>query len=153
MTSQTNTVSADARTQALIVFFETLTPSTLAELPRHYASEARFVDPFNDVTGIGAITHVFTHMFTVLDAPRFEVLDTITEGDQCFLLWNFHFRQKGQTRAACIHGSTHVRFAPDGRVQLHRDYWDPARELYETIPLLGGLMRWLRRKLSSAAVH
>jgi hypothetical protein len=60
-----------------------------------------------------------------------------------------HFRRKGGSSASQIHGSTHLRFAADGRVGLHRDYWDPARELYEAVPLLGALMRWLRRKLAT----
>jgi hypothetical protein len=37
-------------------------------------------------------------------------------------------------------------FAPDGRVIRHRDYWDAAQELYEKMPVIGGLMRWLRRR-------
>jgi hypothetical protein len=28
----------------------------------------------------------------------------------------------------------------------HRDYWDAAEELYEKIPVLGGLMRWLKKR-------
>jgi steroid delta-isomerase len=35
----------------------------------------------------------------------------------------------------------------DGRVVYHRDYWDAAGELYERIPLLGALMRGVRRRL------
>ncbi|MGO1254794.1 MAG: nuclear transport factor 2 family protein, partial [Alcaligenes aquatilis] len=31
-----------------------------------------------------------------------------------------------------------------------RDYWDAAEELYAKLPLLGLLMRWLRRKVSSS---
>lgn len=29
---------------------------------------------------------------------------------------------------------------------MHRDYWDAAEELYEKLPVLGDLMRWLRRQ-------
>ena len=29
---------------------------------------------------------------------------------------------------------------------MHRDYWDAAEELYEKLPILGGLMRWLKRR-------
>jgi hypothetical protein len=28
----------------------------------------------------------------------------------------------------------------------HRDYWDAAEELYEKIPVLGALMRWLKKR-------
>jgi hypothetical protein len=43
----------------------------------------------------------------------------------------------------------HLRFAPDGRIAMHRDYWDAAEELYEKLPLLGGLMRWLKRRANT----
>jgi hypothetical protein len=36
--------------------------------------------------------------------------------------------------------------AEDGRVQDHRDYWDAAEELYEKLPVVGGLMRWLKKR-------
>ena len=29
-------------------------------------------------------------------------------------------------------------------VNYHRDYWDAAEELYMNLPLLGGLLRYLR---------
>ena len=38
-----------------------------------------------------------------------------------------------------------VHFDAQGRVTLHRDYWDTAEELYEKLPVLGRLMRWLRQ--------
>ena len=50
-----------------------------------------------------------------------------------------------------MHGATQLTFAPDGRVNLHRDYWDTAEELYAKLPLIGTLVRWLTRKLSATA--
>ena len=38
-----------------------------------------------------------------------------------------------------------LRFAPDGRIALHRDYWDAAEELYEKLPLVGALFILLIR--------
>ncbi len=37
----------------------------------------------------------------------------------------------------------------DGRIQRHRDYWDTAEEVYAKLPVLGALVRWLRRKASA----
>ena len=45
-----------------------------------------------------------------------------------------------------VRGVSHLVLAPDGRIAEHRDYWDAAEELYEKLPLLGGLMRWLKRR-------
>ena len=36
-------------------FYETLTPASIATLGEHYAPDARFKDPFNEVAGIDAI--------------------------------------------------------------------------------------------------
>jgi steroid Delta-isomerase len=144
-------ITTDRRLGHVIAFFETLTPDTLQRLDQIYADAARFTDPFNDVSGIAAIRRVFQHMFETLDSPQFRIVLTVTEGDHCFLLWNFLFRRQGRSTTVLIHGSTHLRFAADGRIEWHRDYWDPAREVYESLPLLGAVMRWLRRRLSAAA--
>ena len=62
---------------------------------------------------------------------------------------------KSVTHAVCqrwrqdeqvIQGASHIRFAADGRVVYHRDYWDAAEERYGKLPVLGILMRWLRRQ-------
>jgi len=137
-------------TATVVAFFETLTPATLPALASVYSDDARFVDPFNDVTGLPAIRAVFDHMFATLDEPRFEVIEAVTEGDQCFLVWNFHFRRRGRRAVGPIHGASHLRFATDGRVTLHRDYWDAAQQVYESVPVLGAILRRLRRRLCAS---
>jgi hypothetical protein len=42
-----------------------------------------------------------------------------------------------------------LEFNEQGLVSVHRDYWDAAEELYEKLPLLGALMRWLKRQARS----
>ena len=49
----------------------------------------------------------------------------------------------------CIRGGSHLVLADDGRIADHRDYWDAAEELYEKLPVVGGLMRWLKKRASS----
>lgn len=140
----------DPRVQRVIHFFEALQPADVQRMAALYTEDARFKDPFNAVQGLPAIQGIFEHMFVALEAPRFEIVDVIVQGDQCFLSWDFVFRMRRFRREEQrIHGSSHLRFAPDGRIALHRDYWDAAEELYEKLPLLGGLMRWLKRRAST----
>ncbi len=129
-------------------WFESLSPGSLARLGEFYTPDARFKDPFNEVQGIPAITRVFEHMFDSLTAPRFIVTGRLVDGAQCFLVWEFRFRfQRFDTATEqVVRGGSHLRLAPDGRVSDHRDYWDAAEELYEKLPVLGGLMRWLKRR-------
>lgn len=137
----------DARVARVVAMFESLTPADVARLAEFYTADARFKDPFNDVIGVPAIQRIFAHMFTALDEPRFVVRDIVADGEQCFLTWDFLFRMKRFSRETqVIHGGSHLRFADDGRVMMHRDYWDAAEELYEKLPAVGALMRWLKRQ-------
>jgi len=137
--------------QNLIDFFERLDPDNLKNLANIYSQEARFKDPFNDVLGVKGIESIFTHMFETLDSPRFIVTERIVQDRQCFLVWEFRFRFKrfDTESMQTIHGGSHLKFNANGQVTLHRDYWDAAEELYEKLPMVRVLMRWLKRRASS----
>ncbi len=140
----------DASLARLIGYFQGIDPGNVGRLGEVYTEDAYFKDPFNEVRGIDPITRIFRHMFTQVDAPRFVVTGSVLQGEQAFLTWDFRFRMKRFARdEQCIRGASHVRFAPDGRVEFHRDYWDAAEELYEKLPLLGNLMRALKRAARS----
>ena len=141
------TTSRDPRVERLRTCFETLTPASVARLAEFYAPDARFKDPFNDVSGVTAIQSVFEHMYRQVDQPRFRITSSLCEGDEAFLTWDFVFSFKGKTPTEqTVLGGTHIKFDAEGRVTLHRDYWDAAEELYEKLPVLGSLMRWLKRR-------
>ncbi|MES2561731.1 MAG: nuclear transport factor 2 family protein [Pseudomonadota bacterium] len=140
-------MNAERELERLVRFYETIAPATVAaELARVYAADAHFKDPFNDVRGVPAIAAIFTHMFTQVNAPRFVVTSRVSQGAQAFLTWDFEFTMKRYSTAPqTIRGATHIVFDIEGKVIRHRDYWDVAEELYEKLPLLGSLMRWLKK--------
>lgn len=146
-------IATQAATDRLAQLYEQFTPAHLLGLGQYYAHDAYFKDPFNDVQGVPAITRVFEHMFATLDEPRFVVTQRLVQGDQAFLVWEFRFRFRRWSPGVeqCIHGTTHARFDVQGRVVLHRDYWDTAEELYQKIPVLGALMRWLQKAGAGSA--
>jgi steroid delta-isomerase len=143
-------MNADPRVARIVALFESLAPADVARLAQFYAPDVWFKDPFNDVRGVTAVQRVFEHMFEALDEPRFVVRDVLVQGDQCFLTWDFRFRLRRFDRAPqTVRGSSHLRFDAQGRIQVHRDYWDAAEELYEKLPLVGALMRWLKRRVNT----
>jgi hypothetical protein len=134
--------------ERLIAYFQTLTPDRVLQLRRHYADDAYFKDPFNEVRTRAEIEVIFSRMFHQMEAPRFAVRGKVVQGAEAFLIWDLEFRFRGRAREERIHGVTHLRFGADGRVVYHRDYWDAAEELYSKIPVLGALMRWLKRRIA-----
>ena len=140
----------DPRVARIVTLFETLTPADTARLHEVYADGVRFKDPFNEVQGVAAVQAIFTHMFVALNEPRFVVRDILVQGDACFLTWDFIFRfKRGSSALQTIRGASHLQLDAQGRITLHRDYWDAAEELYEKLPGVGALMRWLKRRASS----
>ena len=142
--------SSDPRVARIVEAFEALTPADLPRLCEFYAPNAEFKDPFNEVRGVPAIQQVFAHMYVALDTPRFVVLDVIAQGDQCVLTWDFIFRFRRFSRELqTVRGASHLKLDATGLITLHRDYWDVAEELYEKLPGVGALMRWLKRRANS----
>jgi hypothetical protein len=130
----------------LVAYFESLDRDGVARIGEYYAPRAWFKDPFNEVRGAAAIGAVFARMFEQVDHPRFRVHGRVFQGAEGFLIWDFEFRLRGHPAPQSIHGVSHLKLDAQGRVSYHRDYWDPAEELYEKIPLLRGPMRWLKRR-------
>ena len=99
--------------------------------------------------GVDAIQPIFGNMFDQLADCRFRIVETVsTRGAHC---------SSGTSRSASAasgrrsNGAStvrrHLRFDATGRVVYHRDYWDAADELYAKLPLLGPVMRFLKRRL------
>ena len=132
-----------------VSYWNNLTAGDVARLGEFYTEDAVFQDPFNRVQGHAAIKHIFDDMFVRLIEPKFVITETVQEDNRVLLVWDFtfHVRSFNPNLKRKIHGTSLVRFAADGRVLSHRDYWDAAGELYEQLPVIGSVMRWLKRRM------
>jgi ketosteroid isomerase-like protein len=145
--------SPEQALQSVVDFFEHLQPSDVHRIASLYTADAKFKDPFNEVQGVPAIERIFVHMFEALDAPRFVITQQVQQGAQCLVTWEFLFALPSMNQGATqtIRGATHFVLREEvgaWRVAVHRDYWDAAEELYEKLPVVGGLMRWLKKRVN-----
>lgn len=136
------------RVAAYVQFYETMTRDSLARLPELVTADLHFVDPFNEVVGIAPMRRILEKMFDDLDAPRFQVTHRAWDGELCFLRWRFTARSKSG-EPWTIEGMSELRFAADGKVKSHIDHWDSGRQFYEKLPLVGALLRLIRRRLAA----
>lgn len=147
-TMPTDPGGVEAAVQRTVQFFEQLQAADLGRLGQHYAADAVFKDPFNEVRGLPAIEGIFRHMFVSLHEPHFIVTQRVVQGAQCFLTWDFVFRFQRFSPAQwqTVRGASHLVYDEQGLITLHRDYWDAAEELYEKLPVVGSVMRWLKQR-------
>lgn len=137
------------RLDRLAAYFESITEATSPKLRDFYATDAYFKDPFNEVCTVASIEHIFAEMYVSLHDPRFVVHNKVEQDDEAFLTWDFCFciKKYKPNVTQTIRGSSHLKFGGDDRVCYHRDYWDAAEELYEKLPIVGRLMRFLKRQM------
>ncbi len=133
---------------AYVAFLQSLTPARLPELSTYLAPQARFVDPFNDVTGREAVLRVFAKIFEDLTAVDFTARDLTCGDEVCFFAWSLRGCLRKSDRQIIFEGVTELRLDADGKIALHVDHWDAAGQLYAKFPILGLVLKRLRRRLS-----
>ncbi|MBN1673836.1 MAG: nuclear transport factor 2 family protein [Kiritimatiellae bacterium] len=112
-----------------------------------YAQDAYFGDPFQGVSGIDAIESYFVNMAEPVETCTFDIEGVDRAGAEYYFRWTMNLEVK-RARGDLIRapGVSHVRFGPDGKVIFQQDYWD-ASVLFERLPLVGPLTRWVKRRL------
>ncbi|MBC3880010.1 nuclear transport factor 2 family protein [Undibacterium sp. LX40W] len=133
--------------QAIVDWYSNLSEKSLHDISNLYVNDAFFKDPFNEVHDVEGIKKIFSHMFRTTVDPKFVFKEVFEQGNHVFLSWIFHFKLEQKTYE--VHGATHLVLASSGKIELHRDYWDPAEELWQKLPILGKLVAWLRSKFKA----
>jgi len=139
----------DARLKRYTEFFEQLTPDGLDRLSSVMSDDIHFVDPFNDVSGLPQVETIFRDMFSLLQEPKFRVTHAAMTGGRTprgLIRWEMSSTLRG--RSFEIVGMSEIGFAPDGRVSEHIDHWDAGRQFYEQLPVLGWILRTIRRQMA-----
>lgn len=130
-------------------FFETLHEHTSIETYKTiYDDTIVFKDPFNEAKGIDAVHDIFAHMYENLDAPRFVITEYIGTPYTAYVRWDFIFTFKGEKKENCFEGVSRLELNAEDKVISHIDYWDAAEHLYEKMPIIGFLLRFIKQKIT-----
>ncbi|MCG6659459.1 nuclear transport factor 2 family protein [Halomonas campisalis] len=140
----------DPHLEAFCGFFNNLDKSCTEELYRFYTSDVVFIDPLHRIEGTEALERYFASLYENVTACRFRFHERQRLGDTAFATWTLHLTHPrlAKGREIQVEGCSRLRFAADGsgKVACHRDYFDVGALLYERLPLLGGVIRQLKRR-------
>jgi len=129
--------------------FTALNKDNLDLLGELYSDDVLFRDPLHEVHGLGAVRRYFAELYANVETLHFEFhgFDEVAEGEG-YLRWTMRYRHprlRGGEEIA-VEGCSHLRWRD--RVYQHRDYFDAGALLYEHLPVLGGVIAWLKRRLA-----
>lgn len=129
-------------------FFETLKPETsISAYQKIFSDDVYFEDPFHKVNGVDKLYGIFQEMYHNLYNPYFVILDVMENGSNAYLRWEFHFAFSSTDPNQSFVGVSHIGFNEKGEVTSHIDYWDAASHIYEHLPVIGTIIRFVKRKI------
>jgi hypothetical protein len=133
---------------------ESLTVDSTCQLAQRYSIDATFTDPFQTVRGRESVAQVYQSMFEHLENPRFTQVRLLTapvvNDKEVVVGWNFEFAMGPGKPRQSIPGVSLLTLNPQGLIDRHVDYWD-ASLLFEALPLVGRIVRWLRQRIGHSA--
>ncbi len=127
------------------ILFNQLDKGNLNKLPTVYSEDIRFQDPLGSVEGLDALTRYFAGAYENVISCHFVFEDSVVQNRYAAIPWVMHLRHK-RIRGGCeiqVAGISHQK-VQDGKVCYHRDYFDAGELLYENMPVLGGVIRWIK---------
>ena len=75
--------------------------------------------------------------------------DSFRSGDNYYVRWTMVFAAPALSKGEPIHsvGMSQVRFAEDGRVSFHQDFWDSGANIFGQAPVAGSVINFIRKRI------
>ena len=127
-------------------FLENLTVKDIPKLNQFVTEDILFIDPFHQVRGFKNMSHIFTNLFEKVANITFKVGSHATNGTIVYFEWTLTGVLSKEPWI--VEGVTKLTFNEKNLITEHTEYWDTASQLYEKLPIIGGLMRYFRRRIS-----
>lgn len=129
--------------------FATLDKHNLQLLDSLYSKDIAFTDPLHDVQGLPALHRYFAELYGNISQLRFDFqgVDEVADGED-YLRWKMSFchPRLADGKVIRVEGCSHLMWR-ENKVYRHRDYFDAGALLYEHLPIIGRVVRWLKRRM------
>ena len=142
--------SNDANIKNMIKTFNELGVDNLAVLDTFYDSKAEFQDPAVKVKGLAQLKKYYAAVYKNVKSIQFDFTE-ITKNDQCYYAtWTMHLSATGLNsgKKYSVEGISVIQFNEKNLVTYHRDYLDLGDMVYEKLPVLGSLVKVIKKKLA-----
>ena len=129
--------------------FARLDKHNLHLLDSLYSQDISFTDPLHQVHGISALQAYFAELYSNVEQLHFDfhAFDNVADGEG-YLRWTMSFchPRLASGQHIQVQGCSHLLW--HDKVYRHRDYFDAGALLYEHLPVLGRLVRWLKGRMA-----
>ncbi len=111
-----------------------------------YSDDIVFKDPIHEIHGIENLKKYFNKLNENLVEGSFEFTEESIVDNKAYLSWEMDLKLKRPNKNVKASGIS-VLIIED-KIISQRDYFDAGELFYENIPVLGGIIRRIKKKLS-----
>ena len=113
-----------------------------------YADNMVFKDCFHDISGIESFRNYCASIYENVQFCQFKFHDEFIKQESAMLTWTMAYEhpQLNGGHTIYVNGSTHIKF--DEKVFYHQDYVDGGALLYEHIPVLKRIIKFLKKRMN-----
>lgn len=135
--------------EKLVSFYERLSVDKLDQLSGFYSSDIVFIDPVTSHSGLAQLRGYFASLLEDCISCDFEIHELEFNESDGWIRWTMSFKhprlKAGQKLK--VEGMSMVKITGD-RITYQRDFYDMGEMIYENLPLLGGLIKYIRRRIA-----
>lgn len=144
----------DSQSLLLIEHFKSLYRAMCAEdlqeelLVEVYDENLLFQDSFHLIESRDDFLHYCSELYQNLSSCDFDFHDQWISEGQAMLTWvmTYSHPKLNRGKPISVKGSSHIRF--NEKVYFHQDYFDGGALLYEHIPVLGSIIKQLKKRMA-----
>lgn len=131
--------------------YKDLSRNNLERLQEIYSRDIIFSDPAHEIRGLTSLQNYFRKLYEHIESIAFDFHHQQQVGSDAYVQWEMTFRHPRIARGkpVMVPGISFLKFDESGKVHRHRDYFDLGTMLYEHVPLLGALIKKIKKGLGS----
>ncbi|MAD16508.1 MAG: transcriptional regulator [Alteromonadaceae bacterium] len=131
-------------------FYKSLDTQSLSELKNIYSDDVVFVDPVTRHKGFAAVHRYFEQLLVDVNECTFDISQIKEVDSTVFVNWTMHFRHPKLKagKLISVEGVSQL-IVKEHKICYQRDYYDLGSMLYEHVPLIGSVIKFIKKRLAS----
>lgn len=116
-----------------------------------YAADAYLDDTLAVHHGVAEIEAYFVKTSETMTSYKVTIDDVGRSGEDYYVRWTMVFAAPALSGGKPVHsiGVSQIRLNREGKVEFHQDFWDSGRNFYEHLPIIGGGVGYVHKRLES----
>ncbi|MDB4002376.1 nuclear transport factor 2 family protein [Oceanospirillaceae bacterium] len=129
-------------------YYKEFSQESIPGLDEMYHQNVILQDPFSKLEGLDNVKQHFSQMMQNVSYCRFEIINVVSNEGQAFITWTMMFAHPklNNHEEIVVDGVSDIKF--DERISYHRDYFDVGAMFYEHVPVVKGVIKMLKKRLT-----